>query len=105
MISMVVFSQSVAKPECFATELTGVGQTINVLLDVFFHVTSLTTAVITSLAVKSPVSLLHQLLYLLINLVHVSDHHRLLAMTASASCGRQRPQLGAGVVGAGQDWN
>ena len=52
MINMVVHSQSVSRHESFITELAGVGRTINVSLYMFFHVSPITTRVITSLAVK-----------------------------------------------------
>ena len=72
-----------SRPECFVTELTRVGQALNVQLYVFLHVTDLGAGVVTSLAVEYPVSLLHQLLYLLIQLRHVSEGHNLLSMARS----------------------
>ena len=69
-----------SRPECFVTELTRVGQALNVQLDMFLHVTDLGAGVVTSLAVEHSVSLLHQLLYLLIQLRHVSEGHNLLPM-------------------------
>ena len=55
------------------TELVGVGQTINMTLYMFFHVNTLAATATTSLAVKYPVYLLHQLLYFLLHLCHVSE--------------------------------
>ena len=56
-----MYAKTVSRPECFVTGLTGVSQTINVSLHVISGVGALRAAVVTRLAVMSPVSLLYQL--------------------------------------------
>ena len=78
-----MYAKTVSRPECFVTGLTGVSQTINVSLHVISGVGALRAAVVTRLAVMSPVSLLYQLLYFIINLRHVSEGHHLLTRIRS----------------------
>ena len=80
-------AETLSRPERFLTKLTGVGQTINMSLCMFFDVGTSGGAVVTSLAVMSPVSLLHQLLYLLIDLGHVSEGNNLLTSSSVVCLG------------------
>ena len=78
-----MYAKTVSRPECFVTGLTGVSQTLNVSLNVISGVGALRAAVVTRLAVMSPVSLLYQLLYLVTNLGHVSEGDNLPNITSS----------------------
>ena len=71
-----MFTKKLSSFKFFLTELTGVRESFDVLLYVFLDMTIEPTAVVTNSTVMSPLSLLHQLLDLTLNLGHVKNTSR-----------------------------